>query len=323
MIAATAVVVGAWIVGASWSLTQLVTPEVPVRAYLASLADGDVEQAARLDGTAAAAEEQGYRLDLLTNTSYALASEQATGYRIRGTEVRDSGAVVTVDYEQRDERQTMELELARRENVFLWFNAWRLTPSGMPTVSVATDRFGALELSYAGTSLGTIEEDTTFLIAPGTYELQVDSPTGSFEFVAPEVDAAWGAKRNLFLYPTLTSLGVEQASAAVTAYVDACIASTSYEPSGCSFAIDNSAGDELTSVSWALTQAPEFTFDSYSEESGFMVTTTKRGSADFLAEYRLTTGETGIATAEDCEVWVDGSVRLDAAGVWVFTPYSG
>ncbi|WP_285042334.1 hypothetical protein [Plantibacter sp. LMC-P-059a] len=323
VIAATIVVAAAWAVGASVSLAAATAPSVMLQPYLDALEDGHLEQAIAMDGTAAAAAELGYSVDLLTDERYALATDRPTAYRVGATTIENGVATVDVAYERGGgERQTTAFTLRARPSGFLWFSGWRIEPSSLPTITVPTVRFGSLDLSVAGERVGEVDETTVYVVGPGSYDLAVDSATGFFDFEVPGVDAVWGGRPTAFLYPTLTARGQEGATAAVRAYVDACVASTSYEPDGCSIAIDNAEGDEMTGVTWLLTRGPEFEFAEYSATEGFLVTTTRRGSADFLAAFTSASGEFGIVTAEDCEVWVDGSVSLSIDGTWTFVPYT-
>jgi len=322
VIAATVVVAAAWVVGASVSLTAATAPSVMLQPYLDALEDGQLERAVAMDGTAAAAAELGYSVDLLTDERYALATDRPTAYRVGATRTENGVATVDVAFERGGEGQTTAFTLCAQPSGFLWFSAWRIEPASLPTITVPTVRFGALDLSVGGEHVGTVDETTVYVVGPGKYDIAADSTTGFFDFEVPSVEAEWDGRPTAYLYPTLTALGQEGATAAVRAYVDACIASTSYEPEGCSIAIDNSEGDEMSGVTWLLTRGPEFEFSEYSATAGFLVTTTRRGSADFVAAFASASGENGIVTAEDCEVWVDGAVVLSTDGTWTFDPYT-
>jgi hypothetical protein len=188
VIAATVVVAAAWVVGGSVLLTAATAPSVMLQPYLDALEDGHLERAVAMDGTAAAAAELGYSVDLLTDERYALATDRPTAYRVGATRTENGVATVDVAFERGGERQT--------------------------------------------------------------------------------------------------------------------------------------EGDEMSGVTWLLTRGPEFAFSEYSATAGFLVTTTRRGSADFLAAFASASGEYGIVTAEDCEVWVDGAVVLSTDGTWTFAPYT-
>lgn len=275
----------------------------PVRAFLDDLSDGDVGDA--LDDAGITRTKSDV---LLTDAAYAKATDRVTGYRI--TSVRQDGDTATVSaYLTQAGRQvpaTFTLDKAGTD----WgvFPKWSLQAPRLGGVTVVVQGPPKSTVTVAGQRVTTDTLGALSLKAlPGAYAVAVD---GGGWFSADSQTAAvrgFGAapSSQLTLTTTLTDKGKQAATAAVDAWVDGCVASTSTTPEGCSFyAYGENPANTYTNQKWTLDSRPTIDVGGWSN-TGWIVTTSSFGSATYTADF---TGPAGAGTA------TAGPINVNASG---------
>lgn len=270
------------------------TPQAAATAFLDELVAGDAAGAQSLLASIPAGNPV-----LLQPDTYAAAEDRITGYTVLGSRTDGSTAAVEVEIEQGGERYTHDLSLALVRRDLGLFDVWRVSGDSLPTVYLTFARPDGMGLEVNGTEFGELSGDFELDMPalPGTYEFE---PTGAGDYYGAEpvtvvlrLDGP-ESSTTVALPVSLTDAGVESATAAVNAHLDACLAQPVLAPGpNCGFA---AVQDDATysNIRWTLVTRPGVTFGDYSSGQGWAVIPSSPGAMRFDADYE-TASESGTA----------------------------
>ncbi|MHA7985416.1 hypothetical protein ACX9R5_06375 [Rathayibacter sp. CAU 1779] len=310
------------VLGAVWfaSETASHTPQAAARPYLDALVKGDVKKAVALGSIDT-------HSPLVTDAVYAKTQDRITGYTIAKGSTGDSAASVEVTYTQDGNRHTDTLLLTKSGTDLLFFPHWTLKPITLPHIAVSLAAPDGAALRVNGTAISGVGGRSTNLdVLPGTYAVTLaDNP--AYQAMSKQLpvttlgdESSSTPAGTANIAATLTDAGVASASAAVKAWVAACIAQQSIQPDGCSFGlIDDYPDVTLTNQHWTLVDSPAFDIGDW-DGTGWTVTTTAAGSATFSADASTSDGRYGTLTSQDpVAVQVAGHITgFDANGTATF-----
>ena len=307
--------------GIGWAVgSDVHSADRPVEAFLDDLEAGRVSTA--LD---AAGIEHGKDDVLLTDAAYAKAGNRVTGHRI--VSVSHSGDTATVDayLSQAGRSVATTFRLERTGSDWGVFPVWELRPPSLGTVTVSVQGPPRSSVTVAGQTVRSSASGAVSLRAlPGSYTVGLDG--GRF-VSAPQQTAAVrgfgpGGTTPVALTTTLTDAGKQAASRAVDTWVDACVASTSTEPEGCSFyAYGANPANTYTNQKWTLDSRPRVDVGGWLSK-GWLVDTTSSGSATYTADFTGPGGR-GTATAGPVDVSATGWITGFTASGATFEPAVG
>ena len=282
-------------------------PENQVTAYLDALVDGDAAEALKLAGTEVDADAD----VLLTNKAYAEVADRPSAYEIGRTTTSGDTATVTATITQGDAELTEEFTLQKDGKDAIFFDKWALEEVPLGTITVGMTGPSAVAPAVGGIAIPEGAESLRAL--PGTYEvgLAEDDEFYSVEAQQVTVEGFTGsaAAPSADLTVALTDAGTQKANDAVNAWLDACQASTEFDPAGCSFyATGKNPAYTYTNTTWTLDPRPTFTIGEWNG-TGYRVSTGATGQANLKADIRdNASGATGTATAGPIPVFVNGDI---------------
>jgi hypothetical protein len=282
-------------------------PENQVTAYLDALVDGDAAEALKLAGTEVDADAD----VLLTNKAYAEVADRPSAYEIGRTTTSGDTATVTATITQGDAELTEEFTLQKDGKDAIFFDKWALEEVPLGTITVGMTGPSAVAPAVGGIAIPEGAESLRAL--PGTYEvgLAEDNEFYSVEAQQVTVEGFTGsaAAPSADLTVALTDAGTQKANDAVNAWLDACQASTEFDPAGCSFyATGKNPAYTYTNTTWTLDPRPTFTIGEWNG-TGYRVSTGATGQANLKADIRdNASGATGTATAGPIPVFVNGDI---------------
>lgn len=279
------------------------SPDRPVQAFLDDLTAGKVDAALQDAGV-----EHGKSDVLLTDAAYAKATGRVTSYRITATQTDGDTAKVGAYLTQGGKQVATTFTLDKTGTDWGVFPKWELQAPDLATVDVTVQGPAKTAVDVAGASATTNSSGAVSLRAlPGTYDVAVDGGKWfSADATTAEVTGfGSAAAQPVTLTTTLTDDGTDAATKAVDAWVDACIASTSTTPDGCSFyAYGENPANTYTNQKWTLDSRPTVKVSGWLSK-GWMVSTSSYGSATFTADF---TGPSGTGTAKA------GPINVNASG---------
>ncbi len=246
-------------------------PHRPVEAYLDDLVAGDA-------GTSRAlvrADDGGGGAALLADAVYGAAQGRVSGYAVRDVVVDGGAATVVADLTQDGTTATREFTLTRTGSTALVFDAWRLDgPAPVSDVGVVvpqdleaiTVNGADVELPAGGAGPYPGRRSLALPALPGTYVVSPPAPSTYLSYGDPQsievpADPA-AAPSGVLIDAAPTAAAEAEAVARVTAWLDACTASTDAAPSGCpnrSFVFGNP--EDVRGPRWTLDRAPTFTLE--------------------------------------------------------------
>ena len=282
-------------------------PENQVTAYLDALVEGDAAEALKLAGTDVDADAD----VLLTNKAYAEVADRPSAYEIGRTTTSGDTATVTATITQGDSELTEEFTLQKDGKDAIFFDKWALEEVPLGTITVGMTGPSAVAPAVDGIAIPEGAESLRAL--PGTYDvgLAEDNEFYSVEAQQVTVEGFTGsaAAPSADLTVALTDAGTQKANDAVNAWLDACQASTEFDPAGCSFyATGKNPSYTYTNTTWTLDPRPTFTIGEWNG-TGYRVSTGATGQANLKADIRdNASGATGTATAGPIPVFVNGDI---------------
>ncbi|ROP63285.1 hypothetical protein [Curtobacterium sp. ZW137] len=277
-------------------------PEHQVEAFLDDLQVGRVNAALTDAGIDHTKDDV-----LLTKAAYANAKSRFTSYRITATQTDGDTAKVGAYLTQGGKQVAATFTLDKTGTDWGVFPKWDLQAPELGTVDVAVQGPAKTAVEVAGASTTTNSSGAVSLRAlPGTYDVAVDGGKWfSADATTAQVTGFGAAAEPVSLTTTLTDDGAQAATKAVDAWVDACIASTSTTPDGCSFyAYGENPANTYTNQKWTLDSRPTVKVSGWLSK-GWMVSTSSYGSATFTADF---TGPSGTGTAKA------GPINVNASG---------
>ncbi|MBM7474033.1 hypothetical protein [Curtobacterium herbarum] len=291
--------------GVGWSVgSDSHSAERPVESFLDDLEHGHLSDAIRTAGIDRDRDDV-----LLTDTVYARAGDKVTAHRITSVEQQSDRATVRTVLTQAGRTVPATFELERTGTDWGVFPVWSLRAPTLGSVQVAVQGPPRSTVQVAGADVRTDASGTASLRAfPGSYGVHLD---GGKWLTATDSTAAvpgFGATGTpVVVATTLTDAGSKAASAAVDAWVDACVAEPTPIPAGCSFyAYGADPANTYTDQKWTLESRPTVTVGGWAVK-GWAVSTRSAGSASFRAQF---TGPAGRGTA------TAGPITVRAAG-WI------
>ncbi|GIT78408.1 hypothetical protein LLS1_00770 [Leifsonia sp. LS1] len=295
-------------------------PEALVSRYLSHVQHGQIEAAMKLEGRKADPAQV-----LLTDAAYAKVSQQLSSFRIeRVRPVASDRVRVDAQTVAGGAKEAVSFTLTHGDDGpvgWLGVHAWKLQPVALSTVTVAVGTHDAVDVTIAGAKLHWDGKVRQLLAFPGRYALAAPAAGAWYSIAGADATVTgFGQGVNLRASSTLTPAGVDAATAATNAWVNACLAGGP-QPKGCSFGLDSGQpdGETWTNVRWEMTAAPAVTFSAWDFDCAqgtiltagcWPVTTSTKGSADFHADYRVAaSGETGeIYSTTPGDIDVQGSI---------------
>jgi hypothetical protein len=282
------------------------SPDRTVSAFLDQLSAGDVSAALAAGHVTVPKNDP-----LLTDTVYKSLKNRVTDYRIRSSQTSGDAARVTAVLKQGSHAVTTEFDLTSTGTAWGLFHEWRLDPVSLGAVDVTVEGPAGASVTIAGQKVTTSGQGTATLKAlPGTYPVTGEGGSKWFTTASKSADViGFGgtASNPIVLQTTLTAAGKTAATAAVTKWVDGCVASTDLEPSGCSFAAyGERSGETYSDRKWTLDGAPSFTIGGWTGQ-GWSVVTTKQGSVTFTEHIESAAGS-GTGTAGPIAFSTDGLI---------------
>ncbi|PZE57676.1 hypothetical protein DEJ24_11740 [Curtobacterium sp. MCPF17_001] len=291
--------------GIGWSVgSDSHSAERPVESFL-----DDVEHGHLADALRAAGIDRGRDDVLLTDAAYARAGDKITAHRITSVQQGSDRATVQAVLTQAGRIVPATFELERSGTDWGVFPVWSLRAPALGSVQVVVQGPPRSTVQVAGVDVRTDASGAADLRAfPGSYGVHLD---GGKWFTATDSTAAvpgFGAAGTpVVVATTLTDAGVQAASKAVDAWVDACVASTSAAPDGCSFyAYGEDPANTYSGQEWTLDARPSVAVGGWASK-GWAVETRSAGSATFRAQF---TGPAGRGTA------TAGPITVNASG-WI------
>ncbi|GAB3393002.1 hypothetical protein GCM10027568_21260 [Humibacter soli] len=296
------------------------TPQAAAEPFMRALVKGDVAgalQAGNIDDTSV----------LVTQKVYSQTKDHITAFSIARGTTGSATASVVVGYKLGGHRYSETLQLKNSGKDMLFFTKWVLEPVTLPRLAVAVDGPDTASVRVNNASIGVDHGGSTSLpVLPGRYDVVMAtnadySAPGESTTVTSLVGSSNSSARTVTLAATLTDTGKKAASAAVNAWVAACVASPALQPAGCSFGLINDyPGIQLSNQKWTLVTAPTFTIGDWGSH-GWIVDTTAKGSATFLADASASDGSTGTFFSEaPVPVAVSGEITgFDKSGNAIFT----
>ncbi|MGN6127055.1 MAG: hypothetical protein ACTHON_10850 [Humibacter sp.] len=296
------------------------TPQAAAQPFMQALVKGDVEGALRagnIDDSSV----------LVTQKVYSQTKDHITAYSIARGTTATTTATVIVRYKLGGQHYSETLQLKNSGKDMLFFTRWVLEPVTLPRLAVAVDGPGSASVRVNNASIGIDPGGSTSLpVLPGRYDVVMAT---NADYSAPSksttvtslTGSADSSAEAVTLAATLTDTGKKAATAAVNAWVAACISSPALQPAGCSFGlIDDYPDIQLSNQKWTLVTAPTFTIGAWSSH-GWLVDTTSNGAATFLADASASDGSTGTFFSEaPVPVAVSGEITgFDASGNAIFT----
>ena len=282
-------------------------PENQVTAYLDALVEGDAAEALKLAGTDVDADAD----VLLTNKAYAEVADRPSAYEIGRTTTSGDTATVTATITQGDSELTEEFTLQKDGKDAIFFDKWALEEVPLGTITVGMTGPSAVAPAVDGIAIPEGAESLRAL--PGTYEVALAEDNEFFAVEAQQVTVEGftgsAAAPSADLAVSLTDAGTQKANDAVNAWLDACQASTEFDPAGCSFyATGKNPAYTYTNTTWKLEPRPTFTIGDWNG-TGYRVSTGATGQANLTADIRdNASGATGTATAGPIPVFVNGDI---------------
>jgi hypothetical protein len=290
-------------------------PQVPVKKFLTLLEQGHATAALRLDGTKVTASDV-----LLTDKAYQAAKERPSEIEILKATTSGNTATVTARYVLDGEIRIQKFLLEKTGTDLLVIPRWKLTPVPLGMVTVAWGGPQEARLAVSGITVNASPANIRLRALPGEYSTTLAAPNAWYTAAA---GSAWvngfgdANEEAADMTAALTPAGVTSATAAVNAWVAACVASTSLEPAGCSFGVDNSPPDparDFSNQKWTLRSSPQFSVGGWSA-TGWLVTNTTSGSTTFFADAVDNSGPITFASVGAVPLAVGGTVTdITAAG---------
>jgi len=295
------------------------TPQAAAEPFMQALVKGDVQGALRagnIDDTSV----------LVTQKVYSQTKDHITAFSIARGTTGSATASVVVGYKLGGHRYSETLQLKNSGKDMLFFTKWVLEPVTLPRLAVAVDGPDTASVRVNSASIGVDYGGTSLPVLPGRYDVVMATDA---DYSAPDtsttvtslVGSSNSSARTVTVAATLTDTGKKAAAAAVNAWVAACVASPALQPAGCSFGLINDyPGIQLSNQKWTLVTAPTFTIGGWGAH-GWIVDTTAKGSATFLADASASDGSTGTFFSEaPVPVAVSGEITgFDASGNAIFT----
>ncbi|MDR6971491.1 hypothetical protein [Leifsonia shinshuensis] len=215
-------------------------PRALVARYLTALQHGRAEQAMRIAGIRHSAADI-----LLTDAAYAKAGDRITSFTIARPVTRSGRTTVaaTVSLGDRTQHRTFAFE---RTGGLPGVPLWRMRPVAADTVSFAVHAPDGLTYSIAGIrpKEQTPGAAVTLRALPGSYPVAFSSPSSEYRIWDADVASTPAGRTHTVTFSAqLSSDGDTAARAAVEAWLDACLASTSTAPAGCPFVVDAATDD--------------------------------------------------------------------------------
>ena len=250
---------------------------------------------------------------LLTDAVYARAGDRITAHRITSVQQESDRATVRAVLTQAGRVVPATFELERTGTDWGVFPVWSLRAPTLGSVQVVVQGPPRSTVQVAGADVRTDASGAAALRAfPGSYGVHLD---GGEWFAARDSTAAvpgFGAAATpVTVTPTLTDAGSKAAATAVDAWVDACVASPSATPDGCSFyAYGEDPANTYTDQKWTLDARPTVAVGGWASK-GWAVSTRSAGSASFRAQF---TGPEGRGTATAGPIAVNASGWITAFG---------
>lgn len=301
------------------------TPQAAARTYLDALVEGDVARALHAGNIDT-------RSPLVTQKVYSKTGDRITNYSIRPDRIDATEARVVVTYLQGANHSTQVLTLKKSGTDMMFFARWTLEPVVLPTVKVVVEGPAqGVTVNGSNVSLGT-GGSAELQALPGRYEVSAPG-TASFTVgdrsatVTQLVSSGSAPSDAVSIGITFTDAGKRSADDAVNAWVSACIAQATIQPSGCSFGlVDDYPSLHLANQKWTLTTAPTFTIGPWNGH-GWPVVTTAAGYATFLADFSADDGTYGTLFSEGpVPVNVEGEITgfgEDGTAVFQSIDWSG
>lgn len=289
----TGIIIGAVVVGVIAVLgiayavlnATVFSPQSVADRYVAALSSGDYEEA---NNIADPQLDQDQRL-LLTNKAAQTENATITNARVTGiTDSADGSKLVNVTYTISGEQVNDTFTMAPAGSRFLIFRDWTVTTPLLKEITVSTDAatpgltINGIEVGEENAVSGSFGSDLVFKVYPGTYRIAVTET----EFITESGDGPVTVSTNgsTYAYTSVeaTDALVQAIQDELDAQLQACAASTEFEPEGCPFSMYTFSEDHYRNVTWSITESPEVDYiDLGSGE--FM---TSGGEATATYEYR-------------------------------------
>ncbi|MCP2029999.1 hypothetical protein L1277_000063 [Okibacterium sp. HSC-33S16] len=299
-------------------------PELQVKAYLDALKKGDVAAAFDVVGTKVEKSDL-----LLTKKAYAEADDRITRYTLGDVVTEDETARVTASITQGGEKYDHEFTLSKVGKDAVIFDTWKLEAPELSSIAVGANAPNDAVVEVAGVDVSGLEKEGgvyTLRALPGTYSVALGGEASWY--AAEELQASvvgFGGDADSpepsILEIAMTEEGTTAATDAVTAWLDACIASTELVPTGCAFFATNSQGYELSGITWTVTK-PTFTIGEFADGS-WPVTTDSKGNAQAAADARdPSNGATGRISTDEFSFDIDGVIEAfgEDGATFVYAP---
>ena len=315
------------VAGIVWFAVQTAAhaPAAAVSPYLSALVKGDAATAVKVGRIQSDS-------PTLTDSAYRATKDRITSYKVVGVHTSGKASTVVVRYEQAGETHKESFQVTSDGTDQLFFTRWRLAPITLPVVKVSIDAPRSASTSVNGTHLDTGDDGEVALdVFPGRYQVSLAGThtyqAQSHTVTVTSLAAGTASTRSVGLAATLTSAGMKSADAAVNAWVAACIAQQTIQPTGCSFGlIDDYPDVHLSNQKWTLVTAPTFAIGPW-DGSGWTVITTKLGAASYTADATTDDGGYGTLSSEQpVGVAVEGHITgfgADGSATFTSVDWSG
>ncbi|MDN4640551.1 hypothetical protein QCD70_09885 [Agreia sp. PsM10] len=246
---------------------QRLAPDRLVADYLRLVVDGRIEEAVSLSGGV----EDGLDTRLLTDETYAAASNRVSDFAIGTVEYSAGRAVGPVKIRQASTTTEQRIQLASSSKEFGLVDVWRFENVGLASVRVAVFGPDVQDMMVNGEDLGKIgpvgstgpeRQGLTLPAFPGDYEIgsttvnvyyDVAPATASIAAITGE-DAEQAGRASL--HAQLNAVGEALAQNAVASYFDGCLAQGVMVPVGCTFNPSIDPGAMYSNVTWQQQALP-------------------------------------------------------------------
>jgi hypothetical protein len=257
-------------------------PDIPVKAYLQALVDGDATKALALAGI-----HPGTSDELLTDAAYRRATDRISAFRVTATEAAGGAGRLVVARITQGAAQYSAGFLVEQDGKGFGLGLWHLAPQSLPTVRIAVDGPSGLSVTAAGVALDAGASGADERVLPGTYTAALAADP---LFTAPAVSvtaylAPGAAPRQATLQVGLTEAATARIEAAVDAWLDGCAASTELAPPACPFRAVPTPGVTYSDGRWDIRSRPALARPSWSpQDGGWRVAASSPGYASFSAQ---------------------------------------
>jgi len=258
------------------------SPDIPVKAYLQALVDGDASRALSLAGI------RPTKLDrLLTDSAYRQATDRISAFRVTATDAAAGPArIVRARITQGPVEYTASFPVEQDSRGF-GLGPWHLVPLPLPSLQVAVDGPSGLSVDMAGVAVEAAVAGIDERVLPGTYAIGLAADplfTAQTASVAAYL-APSAAPRPATLRVALTPAATAKIDTAVGAWLDGCAASPELAPPGCPFRAVPTPGVTYSGGRWDIRSRPELAPPAWSpQDGGWRVAAAAPGYASFSAQ---------------------------------------